>query len=241
MPRTRNNNGIRQIRVAPAPAPAPARATTTEAVNQLQLEMYQRLVSEHLSDFQTTQQIGSQSESPWRIAESVPDADVDFMERPEIDDDPFSNTDEEMGVKEEKAPFSSPSLPLWESRNDMDVAANKYVSQLDYRLRWIFYRQEREGVTRRQIPPFNREDFYEKKGKAMSPHLMDSDTNHFYDWNIGSTDFIMRIEMSTEYPEWMRCHFIYKPTMLELCYADRRWDGDFFSEHGVPVWAKVVD
>jgi hypothetical protein len=146
---------------------------------------------------------------------------------------------------EEVMPYDEPSakdfpaheLPKW-NMNERDNAANIWSRQMDYRLRWIFYREEREGVNRqRYISPFSPDDFKQRVEKTSEPHPANTPTSTFYDWKIGGSDFLVRLEsFNLKGRECLRCHFIYKLNSKELCYQDRVWDGGVYREINV-TWA----
>lgn len=155
----------------------------------------------------------------------------DFMDEPDYGEEPDS-FHEVRGTD-----FPAYDIPRW-SMDEREAAVNTWFRQMEYRLKWIFYREEREGVGRlRFTQPFNPEDFKTRVEKSMKEHPMNTDTNKFYDWNIGGSDFVMRLELfSLNERTCLRCHFIYKPSELELLYQDRLWDGQFFREMNI-VWA----
>lgn len=249
MPRTRKKV-IRPTAPEPMRANAPSSTTdeyitirraTPDPINSYNNEETLRLLNREATDFmrQMMGRAASQSEMPYS---SSLDSIEPLLEDMFADEESDEDTQLEASTQEHREEIFLPLvLPEWDSRDDMDMAANKYVSQMGYRLRWIFYRQEREGVTRRQIPPFSKQDFFDKKRKSMGIHLLDSAESVFYDWNLGATDFIVRLELFTKNEQMLRCHFIYKPNMMELCYTDRLWDGEFFVEHGNSVWAMVKE
>jgi hypothetical protein len=173
------------------------------------------------------------------------DADVeaffDDSDNNVVMDNPFDSYDSERMVEEmpyvSVSDFPSHELPKWDM-SERDIAANAWSRQMDYRLRWIFYRDEREGVNRtRYIQPFSPDDFKHRVEKTSEPHPKNTETSTFYDWKIGGADFLMRLEqMVIKNSECLRCHFIYKPTGKELCYQDRVWDGSVYSEFNMK-WA----
>lgn len=132
-------------------------------------------------------------------------------------------------------------IPLWESAEQREDVSDLYFKQVDYRLKWIFYREEKEGFRRRSygVMPFCRQDFLDKVAKKGEPHPLNTDDSTFYDWNIGATDFILRFEnFEVEEVDCMRIHFIHKGTNKEICFQDRVWDGQFYQSIS-QQWAEI--
>jgi hypothetical protein len=138
------------------------------------------------------------------------------------DDEPQTNSRKQQVTAKD---FPAHDLPAWD-KNEINDVIDKYIKQVEYRLRWIFDREEREGVRRRNVAPFSPDDFRAKAEKAVKAHPLNTETSTFYDWNFGSTDFIMRLEsFSLNDKNCLRCHFIYKPNGLEAGYEDRIFTG----------------
>ena len=181
----------------------------------------------------------------WRVPSSRVDDPFDF-ESPALDDCDDDDCDNDNDIDDNEPPFGEVSagdfselqLPTWE-REEKDAAAKEWVCQMEYRMRWIFYREEREGINRRRYAScFSPEEFahrVEKRGKA---HSLDSDTAKFYDWLIGGSNFIMRLEsFKINDRHCLRCHYIHKQSNKELCCVDRVWDGDLYKEINAS-WAR---
>ncbi len=137
--------------------------------------------------------------------------------------------------------FPAYNIPTWKSEDEREEVVDRYFKQVEYRLRWIFYREEREGFRRRShgIQPFNRQDFMDKVAKKGIVHELNTAESTFYDWNIGATDFILRFEnFRVDGIDAMRIHFIYKSNRLEVGYQDRIWDGRQYQDV-TQQWAEI--
>ncbi|RPK20135.1 hypothetical protein [Paenibacillus xylanexedens] len=148
---------------------------------------------------------------------------------------------EDFSEEEGVAPSDFPSYQFeskWEAV-ERESVVNAFFREMEHRLKWIFYRQEKEGVSRtRFINPFSPEDFDCRVEKASAPHRLNTETSTFYDWNIGGTDFIMRLEKLTiKKTICLRCHFIHKTTKKEICVQDRAYIEGVFREINMN-WAK---
>jgi hypothetical protein len=163
--------------------------------------------------------------------------------------DPFFDESESVEWSDNEMPSSTyPTaddfpvhvLPKWDM-NERDSVANIWSRQMDYRLRWIFYREEREGVNRtRYINPFSPDDFKTRIEKTSEPHPANTPTSTFYDWKIGGAEFLMRLErLHIKDEECLRCHFIHKSSGKEICYQDRVWDGQTYNEVNI-TWADSI-
>lgn len=181
--------------------------------------------------------------APVEEARVVGEIEPPWARTPEIDDSelfadeaPYSYREDDYWMPR-ASDFPSYELEGWDM-GERDTVANNWQRQMSYRLQWIFYREEREGVSRtRYIRPFCPDDFKEKVNKTTSSHPMNTPTSTFYDWKIGGTDFVMRLEsFKVRNRDCLRCHFIHKPTDKEICYQDRYWDGSAYQEANM-VWA----
>ncbi len=155
------------------------------------------------------------------------------------DSELIDNEEEFFGL-EEVAPRDFPSYQIesvWNAQ-ERENAVNAFF-RMEYRLKWIFYRQEKEGVNRtRFINPFSPEDFDLRVAKAPAPHRMNTATSTFYDWNLGGTDFIMRLErLDIKETPCLRCHFIHKHSKKELCVQDRIYEDGVFKVINI-TWAR---
>jgi hypothetical protein len=181
-------------------------------------------------------------------ADSYDDSDSDYEDREE-DDEPCDSDNEDWAyssdsinrrreLSEEDMPAFE--LPRWANAPERERVVELYFKHMEYRLNWIFLRQEREGFTRRQVQPFSRQDFLDKVAKSTRPHPLNTEASMFYDWNFGATDFILRLEnFEIDGIDCMRCHFIYKPNMLEIGYQDRYWNGECYQEINIE-WAQMA-
>lgn len=124
--------------------------------------------------------------------------------------------------------FPEYNIPSWDNSEHRETVVNLYLKQMGYRLRWIFYREEKEGFRRRShgVKPFGKEDFLDRCYDRGCSHPLDTEDSKFYDWNIGASDFILRFEcFRIRDRDALRIHFIHRDTMKEICYQDRLWDG----------------
>jgi hypothetical protein len=135
--------------------------------------------------------------------------------------------------------FNELDLPII-NKQTRENLVDMWFKYIEYRIRWIFQRQEKDGLDRQRfIAPFSPDDFIGRISKKLNPHEMDTETNIFYDWNIGGTDFTMRLEsFNVVDRHCLRCHFIHNPSKTELCYQDRVWDGGMFREVNMQ-WAQL--
>lgn len=137
--------------------------------------------------------------------------------------------------------FPKPQFKTWSSRNELGRIIDDWYRNIEYRDRWIFSRREREGFNRRNIGHFSLEDVMARMSKRKDAHELDTETSKFYDWRLGGTEWILRLELiHKEEIHLLISHYIHKPTNSEISYAVRYWDesqGKFkelitiFSEH----------
>lgn len=137
--------------------------------------------------------------------------------------------------------FPKPQFKTWSSRNELDRIIDDWYRNIEYRDRWIFSRREREGFNRRNIGHFSLEDVMARMSKRKGAHELDTETSKFYDWRLGGTEWILRLELIHKEEIYLLIsHYIHKPTNSEISYAVRYWDesqGKFkelitiFSEH----------
>jgi hypothetical protein len=176
---------------------------------------------------------------------------VDESDEDDLFDDteePSSSNESDFGMVSssfEEPPFYSMKaddfppydLPRW-NMTEREEASKSWFGVMEHRMRWIFHREEREGITRtRYINPFSPTDFNNRAAKAKSAHPLDNESSKFYDWNIGGTDFIVRMEMfDIKGATCLRCHYIYRPNGKELVYEDKVWNEERFVDRNI-VWA----
>jgi hypothetical protein len=175
----------------------------------------------------------------WATASLRPVAEDSFF----VDNDPEPDDDWDEPAPLERVlsrDFPTYELPAW-SLQEREEVVTQWFRQMEYRIKWIFYREEREGINRtRFINAFSPDDFKTRAAKAGRPHPLDTETSKFYDWNLGGSDFIMRLEsFEIKNRPVLRLHFIHRPTDKEVCYEDRIWDGDAYYRECNQVWANT--
>lgn len=168
---------------------------------------------------------------------------LSFDSNDEHEEDPFYG--EEFEPEEDWSEIVASDFPQYEiphkwTPEARDEATDSYLSNMTYRLRWVFERREKDGLQRtRYVQPFSPEDFEQRLQKAATPHRLNTPTNVFYDWNMGGVDFILRMErMTIKGRVCLRLHLIHKQTKKELGYQDRFFDGEYFREVNM-VWAST--
>lgn len=168
------------------------------------------------------------------ILDMPDDEDMEFHDDDGYDDD----YDDEPRPKRRRIGQRMPTklnLPRWKYSEREQVM--DHWPELEMRMQWIFDRVEREGFTRNQIQPFSVADLLVKL-KRQPKHQLNNDSSQFYDWHIGGTDFILRLESYIENDEeQLRCHYVYSKNGMTVGYADRVWDGARFCVIGTH-WAE---
>lgn len=232
------NRGIIEARINNV-ATAPNRATRTTAAN--------RVIGAYSG-------VGvSRLEATFSNPFVIPEGGTNYSnEDIEAEDDPFDNDsgsdedyDSEDGIPRWKTitpdDFHGYEIQPWTSEIEREQVTDLYFKQIEYRLRWIFSREEKEGFRRRSygVKPFSRQDFLEKVAKRGVEHELNTSSSAFYDWNIGATDFILRLESFViNGIDAMRVHFIYKVNRMEIGYQDRIWDGSQYQQVA-QQWAEI--
>lgn len=113
------------------------------------------------------------------------------------------------------------------SRDDYHQMRNSYNAQVQHRRNWIFERIEREGFERRRLDKFSLEDLLDKLEKKN--HILNTDTSKFYDWKLGGTEYIIRLEhIAKDGCDILICHYIHTPTNKLFRKDTRFWNGSRF-------------
>jgi hypothetical protein len=134
--------------------------------------------------------------------------------------------------------FPRPNFRDWDSEREYEEINHDWCANVDYREQWIFSRREREGFNRRNIGYFNLDDVMARMSKRKNPHPLDSSFSKFYDWKLGGTDWILRLELfQHEQHYFLIVRHIHKPTDTELKFDVRYWNGERFKEIN-SVWCQ---
>lgn len=135
--------------------------------------------------------------------------------------------------------FPKPNFKDWVSNKELHDIIDNWYRNVDYREQWIFARREREGFNRRNIRPFSLDDIMARMTKRKNSHHLNTDKSKFYDWKLGGTEWLLRLELFQEKDNYfLISHYIHKPSNVEIKYDVRYWNGDrfkhlftLFSEH----------
>jgi hypothetical protein len=112
---------------------------------------------------------------------------------------------------------------------DLRVACDDWYRSCEYKDNWIFSRREREGFNRRNIGQFGLDDVVSKIAKSRTEHPLNTEHSKFYDWKLGGTDWILRLELFNEEDTYfLVSRYIYKPTNAEIKFDVRFWNGERF-------------
>lgn len=132
--------------------------------------------------------------------------------------------------------FPRPSFP-----NKVDNYHNlleNYQRHAEHKEGWIFNRREREGFNRRNIGLFVLDDVKKKMDKRKSPHHLDNENSQFYDWILGGTDWILRLELySKDEYQFLICRFLHGASQQEIKYSINFWHNDEKFVRVADVWA----
>jgi hypothetical protein len=120
--------------------------------------------------------------------------------------------------------FPRPNFKDWSSKRELTDIVNDWYRSVEYREQWIFARREREGFNRRQVNQFSLDDVISRMNKRRNGHQLDSDNSKFYDWKLGGTDWILRLELFVhEQDYFLISRYIHKPSNVEIKYDVRYW------------------
>ena len=152
----------------------------------------------------------------------------DYFEEYDSEEEPHSTYDvaynafRELGLLRED--FEMPRY----KREHYNELRRSYNQNVEYRRGWIFDRIEREGFERRRLGKFSLDDLLERIGKRAE-HKLNNETSKFYDWKLGGTEYIIRLEyIQRDGVHLLVCHYIYTPTD-EIYRKDLRfWNGQKF-------------
>lgn len=191
---------------------------------------------------------GTPSSNPSDGSEPSDDWDMDDEEMPDEDEledvDYMDSPPSSYGYSPRRSSRSSRprhnlervELEGWDDMDTLDNACARYHQTLEYRIKWIFDREEKEGFIRRQVSPFSVVDFTNKANKQNNS--LNTDSRIFYDWKLGGSDFMLRLEkFEQDGNTYLRVHVLdNKNDGKQLCYQDRYWDGNkfYYLNH---IWA----
>jgi hypothetical protein len=150
--------------------------------------------------------------------------------------------------------FPKPTFVNWNDNQELSEVIDDWYRNVEYKEQWIFSRREREGFNRRNIGQFSLDDVLARISKRRNPHPLDTSNSKIYDWKLGGTDWILRLELFTfdndgliegleDYDETMHflvCRHIYKPTNTEVKYDVRYWNGEKF-RRVTDLWTQWKD
>lgn len=128
--------------------------------------------------------------------------------------------------------FPKPNFSEWSSSKELSKVQRDWLGNIQYRVNWIFDRREREGFNRRNIEYFSIEDIEAKLRKRKTgTHELDNELSKFYDWHLGGTDWILRLEYLTiNDSPFLIVRSIHKPSNKEVLYEIRNWDEGRFKQ-----------
>lgn len=202
--------------------------------SQAQIDAYQELVNTMISQPTITlDSVGTLQSSPMLdniLAErSIENADSYYLNYSPT----FSNrkvkkrTRSEMEMMKEivrSDRFPRPNFKDFSSKQEFSEIMDNWYSNVEYREHWIFSRREREGFNRRNIGQFSLDDVMARISKRRKPHALDSQFSKFYDWKLGGTDWVLRLELfQHEQYYFLITRHIHKPTDIEIKFDVRYW------------------
>lgn len=130
-----------------------------------------------------------------------------------------------------KDSFPKPNFSDWSSSRKLEQAQHNWHEHVEFRQKWIFDRREKEGFNRRNVAQFSVTDLEEKITKRKKEHELDNEVSKFYDWCLGGTEWILRLEYVTlENEKFLICRHIHKPSDKEVFYEIRYWTGSKFKQ-----------
>jgi hypothetical protein len=134
--------------------------------------------------------------------------------------------------------FPKPNFKDWANNKEYEQAMNDWYTNVEYREHWIFSRREREGFNRRGISQFSLDDVMARISKRKKPHELDTKTSKFYDWRLGGTDWILRLELfQHEQHYFLIIRHIHTPSNTEIKFDVRYWWNDKFKPLNA-LWAE---
>jgi hypothetical protein len=143
--------------------------------------------------------------------------------------------------------FPKPQFVNWQSERELREIINDWYSNIEYKEQWIFSRREREGFNRRNVGQFSLEEVQEKLRKRKNnSHPLDTTKSQIYDWKLGGTDWLLRLELVEVDKEehglmhYLICRYVHKPTNKEVKYDVRYWTGSKFNSL-LNLWSQWQD
>lgn len=138
--------------------------------------------------------------------------------------------------------FPRPNFKDWSDNQELGEVFNDWYSNIEYREHWIFSRREREGFNRRNVDVFSLDDVMARLSKRKKPHVLDSSFSKFYDWKLGGTNWILRLELF----QHKQLHFlivrhIHRPTDTEIKFDVRYWSGNGHFKSLNSVWTESTN
>jgi hypothetical protein len=125
--------------------------------------------------------------------------------------------------------FPRPNFIDWSNNRELQNIIDDWYRNVEYKEQWIFSRREREGFNRRNIGYFNLDDVMSRLNKRRKPHELDTEKSKFYDWKLGGTEWILRLELyQHEQHQFLISRYIHKPSNAEIKYDVRYWNGEKF-------------
>lgn len=125
--------------------------------------------------------------------------------------------------------FPKPNFKDWSSDRELGGVVDDWYRNVEYREQWIFSRREREGFNRRNVGFFSLDDVMSRMTKRKKGHELDTETSKFYDWKLGGTDWVLRLELyQHEQYYFLITRHIHKPTNIEIKYDVRYWSQNKF-------------
>jgi hypothetical protein len=134
--------------------------------------------------------------------------------------------------------FPKPNFKDWANNREFEKVLNDWYTNVEYREHWIFSRREREGFNRRGISQFSLDDVMARISKRKKPHELDTKTSKFYDWKLGGTDWILRLELfQHEQHYFLIVRHIHTPSNVEIKFDVRYWYDNKFKPLNA-LWAE---
>jgi hypothetical protein len=120
--------------------------------------------------------------------------------------------------------FPRPNFQNWSSRNELQEIINNWYENVEYKENWIFSRREREGFNRRNIGQLHLDDIMARISKRKNGHSLDNELSKFYDWKLGGTEWILRLELlQLKEKHFLISRYIHKPSNAEIRHSIRYW------------------
>jgi hypothetical protein len=125
--------------------------------------------------------------------------------------------------------FPRPNFVDCSNEDQRSEAIDDWYRNVEYKDNWIFSRREREGFNRRNIGHFSLDDVMSRISKRRNKHQLDNEHSTFYDWKLGGTDWILRLELfQYEEKTFLISRYIYKPNNTEMKFDVKLWSGSQF-------------